>query len=83
SPTVTAPPWSARALATFVCDRASKTGPCSMADSQIRSGACVLMVSHDTDAIAGHCTRAILLEQGRVINDGPARTVVERYTRWN
>ncbi len=39
----------------------------------------LLFVSHDTGAITSLCSRAIWLDRGRMVIDGPAREVVERY----
>lgn len=40
----------------------------------------LLLVSHLADAVLENCTRAIWLEEGRVIADGPAAEVLARYT---
>jgi lipopolysaccharide transport system ATP-binding protein len=42
-------------------------------------GRTVLFVSHSMSAIARLCPRAILLEQGKVVADGPASDVVRTY----
>jgi lipopolysaccharide transport system ATP-binding protein len=42
-------------------------------------GRTVLFVSHNMGAVANLCTRAILLDGGRVAADGPAASVVGRY----
>lgn len=39
----------------------------------------LLFVSHDTGAVTNLCSRAIWLDGGRQVMDGPARDVVERY----
>jgi lipopolysaccharide transport system ATP-binding protein len=39
----------------------------------------LLFVSHDTSAVVNLCDRAIWLDSGRMVMDGPARDVVERY----
>jgi lipopolysaccharide transport system ATP-binding protein len=39
----------------------------------------LLFVSHDTGAVTSLCTRAIWLDGGRMVMDGRARDVVERY----
>ena len=44
-----------------------------------KKGRAVLFVSHNTSAIARLCSRAICLEQGRVIADGPASRIVSSY----
>lgn len=46
---------------------------------QTTSGRTVLFVSHNTAAILGLCTRAIWLDHGRVIADGPPLEVVDQY----
>lgn len=42
-------------------------------------GTSLLIVSHDATAIQALCTRAILLEQGRVIRDGTPQDVLDYY----
>jgi len=42
-------------------------------------GKTILLVSHDLDAVREMCDRAIVLEQGRIVFDGPVDTGVERY----
>ncbi len=42
-------------------------------------GRTVLFVSHNMAAIAALCQRAILLRAGRVVDEGPARQVVQGY----
>ncbi|HEY7683434.1 MAG TPA: ABC transporter ATP-binding protein [Gemmatimonadales bacterium] len=44
-----------------------------------RSGATVIFVSHNLQAVAEFCKRTILLDHGRVIADGPTDMVVRRY----
>lgn len=39
----------------------------------------LLFVSHDAGAVTNLCSRAIWLDNGRRVMDGPARDVVERY----
>lgn len=39
----------------------------------------LLFVSHDSGAVLSLCSRAIWLDHGRMMVDGPARDVVERY----
>ena len=48
-------------------------------DEVAGEGRTVLFVSHDMDAITRLCHRAILLEGGRVVRDGPAPEVVHAY----
>src|SRR5215210_3576028 len=44
-----------------------------------RGGRTVLFVSHQTGAVAGLCNRAMLLDQGKVVEFGPTREVIGRY----
>jgi lipopolysaccharide transport system ATP-binding protein len=44
-----------------------------------RDGRTVLLISHDLAAVQALCGRALLLEQGRVVVEGPPVEVVERY----
>lgn len=44
-----------------------------------RDGHTFVMVSHDVATVTGMCSRAVLLWQGRVLADGPAEAVAERY----
>jgi lipopolysaccharide transport system ATP-binding protein len=43
------------------------------------SGRTVLFVSHDMTAVTRLCPRAILLDEGRVLRDGPSHDVVSAY----
>jgi ABC-type polysaccharide/polyol phosphate transport system ATPase subunit/SAM-dependent methyltransferase len=47
----------------------------------VAAGHTVVMVSHDPYLVAELCDRAILLEQGRVVLDGPAADVAEAYLK--
>jgi lipopolysaccharide transport system ATP-binding protein len=44
-----------------------------------KSGRTVLFVSHNMPVVKGLCSRAILLDRGRLVMDGPAEEVVDRY----
>jgi lipopolysaccharide transport system ATP-binding protein len=44
-----------------------------------RAGRTVLFVSHNMPAITRLCPRTVLLERGRVLQDGPSHAVVETY----
>ncbi len=44
-----------------------------------KQGHTVIFVSHNMDAIARLCPRALLLDQGKVIADGPSRQVASQY----
>ena len=41
----------------------------------------LLLVSHSMSTIREFCERAVLLDQGRIIDDGPIGTVIEHYER--
>ena len=45
------------------------------------NGSTVLVVSHNAQAITSMCDRAIWMEQGKVVDDGPVDEVVSRYLR--
>ena len=44
-----------------------------------RSGRTVLFVSHNMPAVSMLCDRALLLESGRIVNEGPVHDVVSAY----
>src|SRR5258708_20455054 len=46
-----------------------------------RSGRTVLFVSHNMGAISELCSRAILLEQGRIVADSDVPAVLGRYSQ--
>jgi lipopolysaccharide transport system ATP-binding protein len=52
----------------------------SKMDDVSHSGRTILFVSHNMDAILRLCSRAILLQAGRVLEAGPVQPVVTRYT---
>jgi len=45
----------------------------------IRNGTTVLLVNHNLGLIEKYCQRSILLEQGRIIQDGPTAAVAKHY----
>ncbi len=45
------------------------------------SGHSIILVSHTTHDITDFCDRAILLENGRIIEDGPAERIAKSYQR--
>jgi ABC-type polysaccharide/polyol phosphate transport system ATPase subunit len=47
----------------------------------VEEGRTLVFVSHNMSAIESLCERAILLDHGRVADDGPAREVVREYLR--
>jgi ABC-type polysaccharide/polyol phosphate transport system ATPase subunit len=44
-----------------------------------RAGKTLLLVSHDLPLVAEHCRRALWLDSGRLLADGPAAETVARY----
>src|SRR5262249_43981701 len=48
-------------------------------DSEVKSGKTVLFVSHNTSMIMQICTRCILLEDGRKVEDGLPQPIIESY----
>jgi ABC-type polysaccharide/polyol phosphate transport system ATPase subunit len=44
-----------------------------------KAGHSVVIVSHDPKTVSTFCNRAILLEAGRVVAEGPGSAVGERY----
>ena len=45
------------------------------------AGYTIVLVSHDARTVARLCTRAVLLERGSVVEDGPAPRVADAYLR--
>jgi ABC-2 type transport system ATP-binding protein/lipopolysaccharide transport system ATP-binding protein len=55
-------------------------GKCLAAIAEIgRSGRTVLFVSHNLEAVVRLCPRAIWLEKGRVVGDGPSQEIIDAY----
>jgi lipopolysaccharide transport system ATP-binding protein len=50
-----------------------------MREVSSQGGRTILFVSHNMDSILRLCSRAVLLSDGQVHTDGPARTAVEQY----
>ncbi len=48
-------------------------------DHLCQQGVTILLVSHNLDAVRKVCRRAIWMEQGRILADGPTDTVVQQY----
>jgi lipopolysaccharide transport system ATP-binding protein len=46
-----------------------------------RSGSTILFVSHNMPAVESLCSRAILLDQGRICGDGGVRDIIQDYHR--
>jgi len=49
----------------------------------IQGGAAVVFVSHNLNAVATLCNRALLLDHGRVVQQGPTQEVVQTYLTEN
>lgn len=45
----------------------------------VASGKTVLLVSHSTEQVVRHCSRALLLENGQLMDDGEPRDMANRY----
>lgn len=45
----------------------------------VRAGTTILLVTHSTEQVVRHCQRALLLDGGRLIDDGDPREVSNRY----
>jgi ABC-type methionine transport system ATPase subunit len=45
----------------------------------LKSGATVIFVSHNMEAVANLCTRSLLLERGQVVNIGASKDIVREY----
>ena len=45
----------------------------------VQRGTTLLLVSHEMGMVAASCERVVQLRQGRLVDDGPARAVIERY----
>lgn len=53
---------------------------CEQRYQELRAnGHTVLMVGHEPDIIASSCDRALLLDEGKIVMDGAAREVADRY----
>jgi lipopolysaccharide transport system ATP-binding protein len=51
--------------------------------SVVKSGATVIFVSHNMGLLAETCDRCLLLEGGRLVEEGPAAAIIQRYMRTN
>ena len=70
----------------MIIDEALATGDLAFVEKCIRrlehiihSGRTVILVSHNTNLIARFAKRAIWLDQGRIMADGPSEAVAKRY----
>lgn len=45
----------------------------------VASGKTIIFVTHSVEQVVRHCTRALLIENGRLIDDGEPRAVANRY----
>ena len=50
-------------------------------DDVAKDGKTIIFVSHNLQALTKLCSRAILLEEGRIVKDGPAHEVVTSYLK--
>jgi ABC-type polysaccharide/polyol phosphate transport system ATPase subunit len=48
----------------------------------VTTGATVVLVSHELDAIQSMCSRTIWMAGGRIVDDGPTADVISRYERF-
>ena len=48
----------------------------------VREGRTLIFVSHDLQAVEALCEQALLLVDGKVLYDGPARDALHRYYEW-
>ncbi|HZZ78933.1 MAG TPA: ABC transporter ATP-binding protein [Gemmataceae bacterium] len=46
----------------------------------VRRSRIVMLASHDLAFLRQFCTRILCLEKGRIVDDGPAECIIERYT---
>jgi teichoic acid transport system ATP-binding protein len=44
-------------------------------------GATIIIVTHDLTVVTSHCSRALLLDKGRLVRDGTPKEVVAHYNR--
>lgn len=51
-------------------------------EQMLKNGTTLLFVSHDAKQVKKLCTRAIWLDHGRMMADGPAVEVCDRYLDW-
>ncbi|MGH9200157.1 MAG: ABC transporter ATP-binding protein, partial [Vicinamibacterales bacterium] len=49
----------------------------------IRAGAIVILASHALQLLREYCPRAIWLDKGKIVRDGPAEEVISEYLRVN
>jgi teichoic acid transport system ATP-binding protein len=44
-------------------------------------GTTIVLVTHSLDLVTSHCSRALLLDKGRLVSDQPPKEVVRKYNR--
>lgn len=66
-----------------VGDRIFKEKSMKRIKEMIHGGSTVIMVSHSTQTIRGHCDRAIWLEKGNMIAMGDAKKLCAEYDRYD
>jgi len=49
----------------------------------IERSSIMVLASHSDELIRQMCNRVILLDHGRILADGPAKDVIDMYTRMN
>jgi lipopolysaccharide transport system ATP-binding protein len=62
-----------------VADEAFQKRYIAKVEQVAREGCAVLMVSHDAQAVERLCSRAILIDHGKLAADAPAREALDRY----
>jgi lipopolysaccharide transport system ATP-binding protein len=48
-------------------------------DEVARGGSTIILVSHNMGAVTQLCSRAVIIDEGRIISDGPPQTVIPEY----
>lgn len=48
----------------------------------MKSGATIILVSHDLEIIKKHCNRAIWIEKGKIIKEGNPKEVIDNYIKY-
>lgn len=64
-----------------VGDRAFRERARQRMEEMIQRARLIVMVSHELDALEELCNRAVWLDRGRIVEDGPAETVIAAYKR--
>ena len=48
----------------------------------VKTGASVILVSHELDMIEKYCDMVILMRKGKIIDEGSAREIIKRYSKY-